>query len=232
MHIFVQFPKQRRLSPQKCCHAHIVECRGTEQENIDYLTKIKRAYQVNNIIDEYGTCRFGIGKNQHTMKAPELMKLPFEEVDANQYKTWQALQGFESMTKAECYKPDVKIYYIYGPSGSGKSKFVFDLLEDDERFDRVKFCNGFWQGVNTFNMPETCWYDEFRSSEMPAKEFINFIDYYVNILNVKYQTGVRNKYKKIFITSIQSPDELYANLPEESREQWLRRLTIVDITKN
>ena len=176
MHIFVQFPKQRRLSTQKCYHAHIIECKGTEQDNIDYLTKIKRAYKIDNIIDEFGTCRFGTGKNQYTMKASTLMSLPFEEVDANQYKTWQSLQGFESKTVDDLYKPDVKIYYVWGPSGSGKSKYVFDKLkESGQKVDRVKFCNGFWQGVNTFNMPETCWYDEFRSSEMPAKEFINFL---------------------------------------------------------
>lgn len=230
MHIFVQFPKCTRISYKKCFGAHVEECFASEKANINYTTKYKRFYGIDNVIDEYGTCRFGLGQNQHTMKAMDLMNLPFEEVEANQYKTWQALQGFESKTVDEIYKPDVKIYYVWGPSGCGKSKFVFDKLKDSgQKVDRVKYCNGFWQGVNPFNMPEAAWYDEFRSSSMPAYEFINFIDYYKNIMNIKYQTGVYNNYKTIYITSIEDPTELYRNMPEEARQQWLRRMEIIEL---
>lgn len=227
IHIYVQFPKQVRLSTVKCCKAHIEVCKGDEEQNVAYITKIKTAYKIDNILDEYGTLRLGCGKNQHTVLAYELKEKAFPEVEAKDYNTWQQLQGFDSLTKNDCYKPDIEVYFIYGPSGTGKSKFVFDHLEDDEQFDRVKFCNGFWQGVNVFNQPEVAWYDEFRSSHMPASEFINFIDYYVNIMNVKYHTGVKNRYKKIFITSIEDPTEIYKNLPEESRLQWLRRIKIL-----
>lgn len=228
IHIYVQFPKQVTLSTTKCHKAHIDVCRGDEQSNVDYVSKIKNTFDVNNILDEYGTLRRGVGKNQHTMLASELMTVPFEEVDASQYKTWQSLQGFNSKTGNELYKPDVKIYYIWGPSGCGKSKYVFDKVKDI-RVDRVKFCNGFWQGVNPFNMPETAWYDEFRSSSMPAYEFINFIDYYKNILNIKYHTGVYNNYKQIYITSIEDPNELYRNMPDEARQQWIRRMEIIEL---
>ena len=230
IHIYAQFPKAIRLSPVKCHKAHIDLCRGDEQSNIDYVSKMKDAFKIDNILDEYGTLRKGVGKNQHTMMALELKNLPIEEVEASQYKTWQSLQGFESKTAQEVYKPDVKIYYIWGPSGCGKSKYVFDkLVESGSKVDRVKFCNGFWQGVNPFNMPETAWYDEFRSSSMPAYEFINFVDYYKNVMNIKYHTGVYNNYKTIYITSIEDPTELYRNMPEEARQQWLRRMEIIEL---
>lgn len=227
IHIYVQFPKQIKLYTNKCYKAHIEICRGDEEQNIAYITKIKTAYKVDNILDEYGTLRLGCGKNQHSMMARELMEKAFDEVEAHDYNTWQQLQGFNSLTKNDCYKPDIEVYYIWGESGSGKSKYVFNHLQDDEEFDRVKFCNGFWQGVNVFKEVETCWYDEFRSSSMPAYEFINFVDYYVNIMNVKYHTGVKNHYKKIYITSIEDPHTIYANLPEEARQQWLRRIKII-----
>lgn len=232
IHIYVQFPKCVRLSPTKCYKSHIDVCRGTEEDNVNYVKKMYTTFGVHNILEEYGTLRKGAGGNQHTVLASELKETGFEEVLAKDYNTWQGLQGFDSLTKKDCYKPDIKVHYIYGPSGCGKSKYVFDHLEEDEQFDRVKFCNGFWQGVNCFNMPETCWYDEFRSSSMPAYEFINFIDYYVNIMNVKYHTGVKNKYKNIYITSIEDPKELYKNMPEEARQQWLRRLDIIKLEEN
>lgn len=229
IHIYVQFPKQVRLSPTKCHKSHIDVCRGTEEDNINYVKKIATTFGVRNILEEYGTLRKGVGTNQHTVLACELKEKAFPEVEAKDYNTWQQLQGFDSLTKNSCYKPDTEVYYIYGPSGTGKSKFVFDQLEDDEQFDRVKFCNGFWHGVNVFNQPEVAWYDEFRSSHMQASEFINFIDYYVSDMNIKYHTGVKNRYKKIFITSIEDPTEIYRNLPEESRLQWLKRIKILNM---
>lgn len=229
IHIYVQFPNQVKLAYSKCSHADVRVCKGTEDQNVAYVSKIKRAYGVDNILEEYGTIRHGCGKNQHTLMASELKELPFDEVPANQYRTWQSLQGFDSMTKNEMYKPDVKVWFVYGPSGAGKTKWVFDHLEDDEKYDPVKFDGRFWQSVNVINQPETAWYEEFRSSQMPAYEFIMFIDYYVHTLNVKYFSGVKNKYKKIFITSIEDPEEIYTNLPKEARLQWLRRIEKVPI---
>ena len=60
---------------------------------------------------------------------------------------------------------------------------------------------------------------------MTASEFINFIDYRSHNLNVKGGT-VRNNYTKIIITSIQSIDELYSNMPSEAKQQWIRRMII------
>ena len=40
---------------------------------------------------------------------------------------------------------------------------------------------------------------------------------------------VINDYELIIITSIKPVDELYKNVKEEQREQWLRRLDIIDM---
>lgn len=65
---------------------------------------------------------------------------------------------------------------------------------------------------------------------MVPSEFINFIDYNKHILNTK-GAHVRNNYSLIIITSVQSPMEIYKNsLSYESREQWLRRIKIIDLT--
>lgn len=227
MHIFVQYPRYVRLSYRKCCGAFVAKCKGTPEENYDYLTKIQRMYRVNVIVDEIGTMRTETRPHEGELTAMELKELPLEEVKATEYNVWCNLQGRDSMCMTDIYKPDVEVWYFYGESGSGKSKAVFDKIVNElgnPKIDYVKFDGNFWQGVNDVNMPEICVYDEFRDSHMKVSEFLHFIDYYCHILNVKYKTGVRNKYKKIFITSIQSPHEIYKNVADETRQQWLRRI--------
>lgn len=228
MHIYVQFKKQIKLSTKKTCGAHIEICKGTPQENKNYIDKIKRAYNTNNIIDEIGTIRLNEFKSN---LAISLMEKELEEVETKEFKTWKEVKTIKSFTKKDIYKPQVEVTYIYGESGIGKSKKVFEMLEEDEKFDRVKFSNGFWIGVNQMLPVKTCWYDDFRDSQMPAVEFINFIDYYKNQMNIKYCPSWTNQYEKIYITSIQSPHEIYKNLPDETREQWLRRLKIIHMKK-
>ena len=58
---------------------------------------------------------------------------------------------------------------------------------------------------------------------MKPTELINFIDYNRHIMNVK-GGSIRNNYKEIYITSLQNPEEIYKNIPEETKKQWLRRI--------
>lgn len=227
MHIFVQYPRYVRLSYRKCCRAFVAKCEGTPEENYSYLTKIQRMYRVNVIVDEIGTMRTETRPHEGELTAIELKELPLEEVKAREYQTWCNLQALNNVHLSESYKPDIEVWYFYGESGSGKTKRVYDIVVNelgDPAIDIVKYDGNFWHGVSDHNQPEVCFYDEFRDSSMKVAEFLNFIDYYCQILNVKFKTGVKNKYKKIFITSIQSPYEIYKNVPEETKQQWLRRI--------
>lgn len=230
IHIYVQFQEELRLSIIRMHGANIKICDGTEDQNIAYVRKYKYLFGVDNLIEEIGKVRYGINRNQYTM-VTELQDVPFENVRVKDYNVWQQLQGFQSLDVREFYKPDVEVFYIWGDSGVGKTRKVFNLIlqEEDKRCDRVKYINGYWHGVNVHQMPKIAWYDEFRSSSMPASEFINFIDYYANLMNVKYRTGIYNRYKKIYITSIEDPHSIYSNLVGEARQQWLRRLNIIHL---
>ena len=178
------------------------------------------------------------------MSANERESLPFIH-----YNKIQNLKRDELCTlKASEYFKDVSVYYIHGLSGTGKTKYAINAImelykqkkiETDE-FNEVKYCGSFWNGVSIDNMKEVALYDDFRDYHISPSEFINFIDYNVHIMNIKYGF-VMNKFKYIFITSIQSPYDLFkkkeSNLfakmrgeseddsePEESRIQWLRRI--------
>jgi hypothetical protein len=147
--------------------------------------------------------------------------------------------------KASEYYKEVEVYYIFGKSGTGKTRHAIEAIKnlvdlkyiESDTFNEVKYSGSFWNGVNLDNMTKVALYDDFRDYHMPPSEFINFIDYNVHIMNIKYGYVI-NKFKYIFITSIQNPYDLYKKYQksenifvsndeytEESQVQWIRRFT-------
>ena len=228
IHIYVQYTKCIRLSTKKTHGAHIEVCKGTPQQNKDYIDKIKRAYNTNNIIDEMGAIRLnGIKSNL----AVSLMEKEFEEVYINEFKIWKEVKPLKNPKPSDTYRPNIKIFYLYGESGVGKSRAVHTMIGDNY-YEEVSYANGYWLGVNDCFPTKIAWYDDFRDSQMPAYEFIKFIDYRSHQLNIKHVRGFISKFERIYITSIQSPYEIYRNMPDEAREQWIRRMTIIHMEKD
>lgn len=220
-HIFVCFKQAVRLSQTKIKGAHVEICKGSDKQNIDYIKKD------GNIISEIGNIpkQGGVVTVKEVMNVEDIYDLP-----ARLFKTWRDISLWnQGMTRGQIYKPGVKVFYIWGESGSGKTKYVYDHLSEEDAVDRVKFVNNFWTGVSYDESIRIAWYDDFRSSDMKPSEFINFIDYYANNMNVK-GGHVLNHYDTIFITSIFDPEDLYkGSYAEEQRRQWLRRMEIIHI---
>lgn len=127
------------------------------------------------------------------------------------------------------WKKQIEVTYITGPSGVGKSlKVVEELTKNGEEpiVDEVKKEGDFWHGIS--DETDIAIYDDFRDSHMKASEFINFIDYNRHKLNVKGGSKVNN-YKRIFITSVQRPEEIYRNMSDEPRQQWMRRIKVINM---
>ena len=165
------------------------------------------------------------------LTAYEISQFEEYEVPAHYYNTWLKWHKRHDHKKFNEWHKEVEVTYICGPSGSGKSKLVAALNDPNSEYDEVKHVNQFWDGAT-----ETCdiaVYDDFRDSHMCPSEFINFIDYNTHILNIKGD-HVINKYKKIFITSIQRPEDLWlgARSRFETSKQWMRRMRVINLYKN
>lgn len=129
-------------------------------------------------------------------------------------------------------RKNVEVMYIWGKSGAGKTTRARQLIHErhaefGEYYNIVRFANGFWHGVSS--SCNVALYDEFRDSDLPASEFIRFVDYNVSLLNVKGGTEFNN-YKFIVITTIQNPNDIYMGQPAEFKEQWLRRISTLYIS--
>nr|WCD56408.1 MAG: replication associated protein [Cressdnaviricota sp.] len=151
-------------------------------------------------------------------------------LDWKQFNTWKRIHENDELDIEDFHK-DVKVYYICGPSGIGKTERAKQIIRDNKetygtKFSNVKYEGSFWHGVNSKR--NIALYDDFRDTHMKASEFINFIDYNVHLMNIK-GGNCQNDYKLVIITSIQRPDEIYRNMKEEAREQWMRRMEVIDL---
>lgn len=225
IHCYIQFKYSVSLSLKKLEGAHIEICKGTPQQNKDYIMKS------GNIILQKGVLRPWGGFSISYIK--DLTDSERENLPFIYYTKLKALKlDEETKLKASEYYKEVIVKYIYGKSGIGKTKYVKDDIEsmfenkviESDCFNEVKFQNGFWIGISPTNKTLIALYDDFRDNQLPVTEFINFIDYNIHNMNIK-NGFVKNTFKYIYITSIQSPYDLYISDFDETKEQWLRRIT-------
>lgn len=216
IHVYVQFPTPHALSLKKVEGAHIEVCRGSPEQNIAYIKKD------GDIIAEEGTPRLCYVPSIKDAKAMDSDVL--QGLNLNFYNVVQKIEAEKRKAiSPEDYYKKVEVYWIWGESGAGKTRYaVNDMLKKGIRkFNEVKMVGEFWHGVQ--EGCEVALYDDWRDNHMKPTELINFIDYNKHIMNIK-GGSVRNNYKTIYITSLQSPEQIYTKVPEETQKQWLRRI--------
>ena len=221
IHVYVQFPTPHALSLKKVGGAHIEVCRGSPEQNIAYVKKD------GDVIVEEGTPRLCYVPSIKDAKAMDSDVL--QGLNLNFYSVVQKIEAEKKkyISPMDYYKK-VEVFYVYGESGAGKTKWCIDDMMKNkvEKFNEVKYDGSFWHGVT--DDCKVCLYDDWRDSHMKPAEFINFIDYNRHVMNVK-GGSVRNGYERIYITSVQSPDEIYGKVDGEPRKQWERRMKVVHI---
>lgn len=221
IHVYAQFMDSVKLSIKKLCGAHVEKCRGSAQQNIAYIKKD------GDVIFEHGKARL---KGGYTIKEVESMTVEDrKELPVQMYNVVQKVDAMEKkyISPLDYYK-NIDVFYVYGESGSGKTKWCIDDMVEHkvERFNEVKYDGAFWHGVT--EDCSVCLYDDWRDSHMKPAEFINFIDYNRHVMNVK-GGSMRNNYTRIYITSVQLPEEIYKSVNGEPRKQWERRMKIINI---
>lgn len=213
IHVYVQFPTPHALSLKKLGGAHIEVCRGSPEQNIAYIKK------EGDIIAEEGTPRLCYVPS--IKEAEKMDKETLKGLNLNFYNIVKKIESEKNKKmKGTEYSKTVRVYWLWGESGAGKTSYAIKQIGDRE-FNEVKMVGEFWHGVQ-----EDCsiaLYDDWRDTHMKPTELINFIDYNRHSMNIK-GGSVRNNYEEIYITSLQSPEEIYKNIPEETKKQWLRRI--------
>lgn len=216
IHFYVQYNQGQKISKAKLLNQRLDICRGTAKQNIEYCSKD------GNIIYEKGEPLHKGGKTIEDvikMDPQERKQLPIAY-----YNIINKINTEESKNiSVEDFHKEVEVYYLWGPSGSGKTKKAIEILKGHgiKTFNLVKYDGTFWHG--TTENGGAALYDDWRDSHMKPSEFINFIDYNKQIMNIKGGT-MKNNYNFIIITSVQDPEKIYSNIEGEPRKQWLRRI--------
>lgn len=233
-HMLLQLSKSLpKLSVKKLHGAHIKpKTYGSTQDLKDYIDCKDDKHKEENVtailIDEIGEL---LKQGGYSVKALLECNNVEDLPDYRMVNTWYKLKYNRPMKVRERRK-SIKVYYIQGPSGVGKTNKAMDIAEEfenqwDTYTDWIKYENGFYSGIT--GSARIAIYDDFRPGDMKAKEFVNLIDYNKHNLNVK-GSGFINNYNLIIITSVVKLSTIYKNIEaDEPRKQWERRIQLIDM---
>lgn len=231
-HAFVQYKKTTYLSYRMLHGAHVDKCFGSAQQNIAYCKcedqKHKNLGITYILIDEVGEPKYKGG--DWSVKAIKELDNP-DELPAIHYNTYKKIKKDTTVVRAKDFRKNIKVYWIQGPSGVGKTNKAIELATEFENVhecgtDFIKFVNGFYLGTTTNS--RVAIYDDFRDNHMSASEFINLIDYNKHWMNIKGDS-ILNNYNLIIITSVQKFSKIFRNVDDEPRAQWERRVQVIDM---
>lgn len=131
---------------------------------------------------------------------------------------------------------DIKVFVIFGESGSGKTKWAnafptseFNTSGNDKAYWIIPTNDG-KQWFDNYNNESTIIIDDFDGSvsKVPMQTLLTLLDIYARNIQWEIKGGkVALKHSNIIITSNSNPKEWYANEPREKVNALLRRLTYV-----
>lgn len=112
----------------------------------------------------------------------------------------------------------MEVIWIYGPSGSGKSRYCKEHWPD--AYWKSQHDPDNWEN---YGGEETVILDDFRGSHMKFTQFLTLADRYPLIVKIRY-TPAQFRSKRIVITSIRPPQYCW-QLEDEPLKQLTRRIT-------
>ena len=223
-HIYLQGRSAIRFSTLKRLFepAHFEVGKGTALQNYEYITKtgngsfeqwgempVERQGSRNDLADLVSMIASGMSDYQIIQEMPEAM--------LNLDKIGQTRQVIIS-EKARNEWRDISAYYVWGDTGTGKTRTIMEKYGYENVFRVTDYRNPF----DNYHGQDTIIFEEFRSG-FRISDMLNYLDGYPLELPCRYS----NKwacYHNVYIVSNIPLSEQYRNQPLESFNAFLRRL--------
>lgn len=241
-HVHIYFTKKNpwrfQTVKNKFPFAHIEKAYGSAEENRDYVAKEgkwagteKSETKIDGSFCEFGVMPRGKETSDKTTKLLTLMKEGYTDLQileeypelGGMVKVFPIFRELVNAEKTKEYRA-VNVTYLYGVSGTGKTRYIFDNYPIDEIYRITNYpLNGI--RFDGYSNQTILVFEEF-SGKISIQDMLNYLDVYPIKLPARY-TDHAACYTKVFITSNLSLDEQYAEI-DHSGETWkafLRRIT-------
>ena len=233
-HIFIHRPSPLTFKQLKSMFppADIRWCRGTNQENRDYVRKEgkwkdtdKEDTNLKETFFENGDCPEEMqGKRNDLHDLYAMIKDDFTtydilEVNPNYMDKLDKIDQVRELLRYEEFKDkrrlDIQVEYWYGEAGAGKSRAVRDKYGDSKVYC-VSDSKNPWDG---YRGQDVVLFDDFRADMFSLNDLLRWLDVYPVELPCRY----RNKqacYTKVYFTSNIPFDGNYKWTQEHDAETW------------
>ena len=239
-HVYVYFNSRVRFSTVKkhFPSAHIDAALGTPRNNIEYVKKSgkwketkKAETSVKGTYEEWGNEPFPKGENTLMQDLYRLVvddglsnaEIISENPDYIPYLT--SIDRLRTTMLTEKYKNtrrlNLKVIYISGVTGSGKTRGVLDEYGDSS----VYKVNDYEHPFDSYTCQTVLCFDEFRS-QLRISDMLGYLDIYPIELPARYANKVMCA-ETIFFTSNWDLEMQYKNVQFDDPETWkafLRRI--------
>ena len=225
-HIYAAFSSAVRFSTLKgrFPQAHLEVGRGSSQQNRDYIAKsgkwehdskhgtsipgtfeefgelpVERPGARNDLVDLYDMVKSGLTNYEILETTPEHL-IHLDKLDR-----------VRQTVKAEEYREifrDMEVTYIWGPTGSGKSRYVMER----NGYRNVYRVTDYHHPFDTYQNEPVMVFDEFRS-QIKISDMLNFLDGYPLQLPCRYANR-QACYSTVYIVSNMMLEQQYAEKEE------------------
>lgn len=224
--MFVKYKKKISLSTviKKWPGCHVESMRGTALQAIAYCKK-------EGDWKEYGTVPVGSGSRSDLSEyaarisngeitADDILVDNFE-VGHQYYRSFLRLQVLRENSSRRDWAP--KVFWLYGPTGTGKSRAVH-TEEPDDLYIYPYESNKWW---DTYNGNEAVLFDDFRA-QLPLNDILRITDRYAMSVAQRGRQPAQLLARRIYFTSCSRPEDIYSDTTlgrGDSLDQLLRRIT-------
>lgn len=222
-------------------NAHVEICRGTIDENIDYIKKEnkhdnKKETQVIDSYFEFGDLPSGQGSRNDKEIIYELVNSDYsadEIIDMYpqyifQFEKIQTLCiNYKTKKYENQFRNNIKVTYIYGEAGTGKTSYIFKQhnIKDIYRISNYE------HPFDDYNFQSVLVLDEYRSN-FTIEFLLNILDKYPLMLPCRFKNKVAC-FERVYIISNAPLEEQHINIPNHSKEALYRRISdIINMTRN
>lgn len=214
--------------------AHIEKAYGTALDNKSYLQKTgkwaetkKAETSVEGTFYEYGNIPTEIEEENPQMS--KLIKSLYEgktttEIILEMPKLTFKIRDIDLLRQtllSEKYLKEnrmLDVSYLYGASGTGKTRGIFNRHDASEISRVTNYRNGKGVSFDGYNAHDVLVFEEFNS-QIPIEEMLNYLDIYPLYLPARYNDKVAC-YTKIYITSNNPFENQYEDIQRYRPDTW------------